>query len=92
MSDGRGIWLSRKEGFALMETNERDRWAEEPPHELDGLPKHVIRKLVAANIATVHQVCDAGPTGLRKVGGIGVQAIGEIKVWPRERLRPDSPT
>jgi ERCC4-type nuclease len=65
-------------------SDQREWWEEEPPHELHGLPKHVIAKLLNANIRTVQQVRDTGPQRLSEIEGMGPAAIDKVKVWLRE--------
>jgi hypothetical protein len=59
-------------------------WWDELPNELDGLPEHIARKLVAAGITSADQVRSAGPGKLREVDGIGNVAFADIKQWLRD--------
>lgn len=76
-----------------MPSEERERgrewWEEPPPNELEGLPRHIVRKLVAANITSAQQIADAGEKNLLSIDGIGWRAIEEIKHWLREQFRQD---
>jgi hypothetical protein len=59
-------------------------WWYDTPHELEGLQKGVIKKLVRAGLTTAQQVRDAGPERLLKdVDGLGKKGLDDVKTWLR---------
>jgi hypothetical protein len=60
------------------------RWWQDTPHELDGLKKGVIKKMVSAGYLTPQQIREAGPQKLLKeVEGLGKKGLDDIKIWLR---------
>jgi len=71
-----------------MENGKREWWEEPPSNELDGLPPATAAKLIEAGITTVQDVRETGEEYLRSLK-LRSGGIERIKVWLRERLRPD---
>lgn len=71
-------------------TYQREWWEEEPPNELNGLPKHIREKLLANHIMTIDEVRNAGPKRLMEIDGMGSRAVQRVKEWLRAQLHQPS--